>query len=153
MPVGSDPFFAPDGRWIGYTTGNTLYKVSVTGGPALRIADVSPGAIGSWDANGIVLADARGLFRVSSDGGLPEPIRVMGLDPGEQLAFPEPLPGGETVLVTVIPGRTSDAAAVEVRGDPVQMAPEVGSADFAVSSDGFLIYVTGGAPPNARSSG
>ena len=201
LPVGGEPrfpFFSPDGQWIGYTDGNSLKKVSVGGGPPVTIATTGPSAAGSWSAEGIVFADTGGLFRVAPEGGAPEKLR-MELESSEQAAFPEPLPGGGTVLLTVIPSRTSnvtldsianaagaridavdlrtgarktlirggaaaryvptghlvyaaggmlhavafDDETVEVSGDPVQVASETGSYEFAVSSEGTLVYVWG----------
>jgi Tol biopolymer transport system component len=100
------PFFSPDGDWIGYNDGQTLYKVPTAGGTAVSITDVGPGAIGSWGADGIVFADMRGLFRVSPEGGTPEALPTPRLDAGEQASHPEPLPDGRAVLFTVIPTRT-----------------------------------------------
>ena len=111
------PFFSPDGEWIGYNDNQTLYKVPTAGGTASLIAEVGPGVIGSWSAEGIVFADQRGLFRVSPEGGTPESLRMPPLDAGEQASHPEPLPGGRAVLFTVIPSRTILAA---VSGTPAE---------------------------------
>lgn len=100
------PFFSPDGEWIAYNDGQTLYKIPTAGGAAVSIAPVAPGAMGSWSVEGIVFADTRGLFRVSPDGGTPEALRMAQLDAAEQPSYPEVLPGGRAVLFTVIPTRT-----------------------------------------------
>ena len=34
-----NPFFSPDGQWIGYFGSNQIRKVPVTGGPPVRVAD------------------------------------------------------------------------------------------------------------------
>jgi serine/threonine-protein kinase len=111
------PFFSPDGEWIGYNDTQTFYKVPTAGGTAVLIAEVGPGAIGSWSAEGIVFANQRGLFRVSPEGGTPESLRMPQLDAGEQASHPEPLPGGRAVLFTVIPTRTILAG---VSGTPAE---------------------------------
>jgi serine/threonine-protein kinase len=199
LPSGLDPFFSPDGEWIGYTADRGPYKVSVTGGTPVFLTETRPGAIGSWGANGIVLADVNGLFRLSSEGGTPEKLRMADLESTEQASFPEPLPGGEIVVLTVLPTRRAntyvsgaanaagarieavdlrtgarktlvrggaaaryvptghliyaaqgmlyavafDVDRVEVRGDPIPVASDVGSGDFAVSAEGSLVYGMG----------
>jgi serine/threonine-protein kinase len=115
------PFFSPDGEWIGYNDTQTLYKVPTAGGTAVSIAEVGPGAIGSWSAEGIVFADVRGLFRVSPEGGTPEALRMPQLDAGEQASHPEPLPGGRAVLFTVIPTRTISAGVSGTPGERIEV--------------------------------
>jgi serine/threonine-protein kinase len=194
-------FLSPDGRWLGYSTVNSLKKVSIPGGAPVTVATTGPGVVGSWGPDGIVFADVNGLFRVSPDGGTPEQLRMTPLDPGEQISFPELLPGGGSVLITVLPTRTSfvfqgtvespaarieavdlrtgarktlirgggaaryaptghlvysagrtlqavafDIERLEVHGEPVQVTD--GSSEYAMSSDGSLMYATGGASAN-----
>ena len=103
---GSVPFFSPDGRWIGYTTDGALMKVAVTGGPPVQIAEASVGVAGIWGLEHIVFADATGVYRVPGNGGTPEKLPVR-LGPTEQAAFPEVLPGGQVVLLTVLATRTN----------------------------------------------
>ena len=98
------PFFSPDGAWLAYLDAPVLKKISTSGGAPVPIAEIGWAASGHWTADGILLAGARGLFRVPADGGTVEPI-VTELDPGEQVTAPEVLPGGAAVVYTVIPTR------------------------------------------------
>jgi serine/threonine-protein kinase len=98
------PFFSLDGQWIGYI-GDGLRKVAVTGGPSIQLAPAGPGATATWGEEVLILADAKGLFRVPLAGGLPEPVPGGTFPNPEQAAFPEVLPGGSTVLFTAIPTR------------------------------------------------
>ncbi|MEQ1760453.1 MAG: protein kinase [Vicinamibacterales bacterium] len=102
------PFFSPDGEWVFYGVNDGLKKVRAIGGTATRVATTMPGAVGRWTPDGILFTSAAGLFRVDEDGGTPVPLPLATLGPNEQAAFPEPLPGGETVLVTVVPTRASE---------------------------------------------
>jgi serine/threonine-protein kinase len=194
-------FLSPDGQWLGYTRANSVNKISIAGGPPITLATTGPGVVATWGPDGIVFADVNGLFRLSADGGVPEKLPMTALNPGEQITFPELLPGGCCVLVTVLPTRTSfvfqggmaessaaridvidlstgarktlirgggvaryspsghlvysarqtlhaiafDVDRLEVRGEPVQIAEKNASSDYAMSSDGSLIYVAGGA--------
>ena len=36
---GRDPFFSPDGEWVGFRTADALKKVPLGGGAAVRIVD------------------------------------------------------------------------------------------------------------------
>jgi predicted Ser/Thr protein kinase len=106
----NSPFFSPDSRWIAYTTSSsTIRKVPVSGGASVPVTDTGNVAIGAWGTSGIVFADQRGLFLVPADGGraVAVPIR---LGPNEQATFPEVLPGGRVVLVTVIATRSNTPA-------------------------------------------
>jgi len=100
------PFFSPDGDWVGYTDGEGLYKIPVTGGPPVFIADVGEAALASWSTDGIVVGDVGGLARVPANGGPPERVPMPPLDSGEQAAYPELLPGGRAILFTVLPTRS-----------------------------------------------
>ena len=96
------PFFSPDSRSIGYTTGpaadDRIRTISLDGAPPRTLAgDHFPGA--AWGDDGFVYyVDIEGgLYRVSDQGGDPELLVEPGADP--QLRLPEPLPGGKAVLV------------------------------------------------------
>jgi serine/threonine-protein kinase len=110
-PGAGAPFFSPDGQWIGFTDEQTLKRVPIAGGTAVTITEVGPAAFGSWTAEGIVFADMRGLFRVSAEGGTPEPL-LTDLDASEQILFPQVLPERRAILFTVIPTRTNTPGAL-----------------------------------------
>jgi serine/threonine-protein kinase len=115
------PFFSPDGRWIGYTDGQSLLKVPTDGGEPVEIADAGVTAIGSWSDAGIIFASMAGLFQVPSQGGSAVQLEVQ-LGPAEQAVFPQVLPVGGVVLFTVLPRRSntltsSSVGSVEARVD------------------------------------
>jgi eukaryotic-like serine/threonine-protein kinase len=72
-----NPFFSPDGRWIGFFTGEELKKVPVDGGSPIALASglvVSVGA--DWiDGDSILVANFEGALPVwvPSSGGTPHP--------------------------------------------------------------------------------
>jgi Tol biopolymer transport system component len=69
------PFWSPDSRWIGFRQGTKLKKVQVSGGPPVDICDLSYFGGGTWNADGtIIFGSDKGLFRVSDQGGKPEPL-------------------------------------------------------------------------------
>jgi predicted Ser/Thr protein kinase len=99
-----DPFFSPDGQWIGFFANGKLKKISVQGGAAVTLCDAPNEHGGSWGEDGnIVFAPSprAGLSRVSEAGGTPQPLTQLDEQKGE-LTHRDPLmlPGGQAVLFT-----------------------------------------------------
>jgi Tol biopolymer transport system component/predicted Ser/Thr protein kinase len=96
------PFFSPDGQWIAFFANNKLKKVSVEGGAAIALCDISSARGGSWGEDGNIiaeLANTGGLSRIPSTGGAPSPVTELA--PGEGThRWPQILPGGKAVLFT-----------------------------------------------------
>jgi len=100
------PFFSPDGEWIGYLSlaDNKLKKVSINGGPPVRLCDVSGDSVvgASWGVDDTIVYGAReggkGIMRVSASGGIPKL-----LIPRDKEIFYHPrlLPGGKSVMFTL----------------------------------------------------
>ena len=51
----ADPFFSPDGQWIGFFADQKLKKISVQGGPAVTLCDVSDPRGASWGQDGWII--------------------------------------------------------------------------------------------------
>ena len=67
-----DPFWSPDGQWIGFFAANTLKKVRISSGLTQVIArDVSTIGGASWNTEGTILfvSNVGGLSRVAAQGG------------------------------------------------------------------------------------
>ncbi len=77
-PRSFNPFFSPDGEWVGYLDFDTvtLNKVSIHGGPAIVLCEVDSDLDGaSWSVDDTIIFGTRpasGLWRVSAGGGEPE---------------------------------------------------------------------------------
>lgn len=100
---GSEPFFSPDGQWIGFFAPPQIKKISVHGGAAMTIAsslNYVPGA--SWSDDGSIVLEPGTTFplmRLPVAGGAYLPITKLGL--GEIThRWPQTLPGGEAILYT-----------------------------------------------------
>ena len=96
-----NPFFSPDGQWIGFFAGNELKKVSISGGAPVSLCEVTNPFGASWgDDNRIIFStfEGRRLLWTSASGGIPQ---VFAEKPS---SFPEILPGGKAVLVLDSPG-------------------------------------------------
>ncbi len=103
---GGEPFFSPDGEWVAFFESNTgLQRVRVSGGAPLTVV-VNAGRQmgGSWGTDGrIIFADGVGLFTVAADGGAAQLLASPATARGEvRYAWPQILPGGRTVLFTIL---------------------------------------------------
>ena len=81
-----DPFFSPDGQWIGFFADGKLKKISVQGGGAVTLCDPPDDRGGSWGDDGTIVftPDNRiALSRVSSAGGTPQPLTSLDKQIGE----------------------------------------------------------------------
>ena len=97
----SAPFFSPNGQWVGFTAEGSLKKISVSGGTALTLCDLSGAAGASWGPNDTIFfaASRGGLRRVPAAGGTSEEVTVLDQESGENThRFPQLLPGSEWVL-------------------------------------------------------
>jgi Tol biopolymer transport system component len=108
---GYDPFFSPDGQWIGYFSGHALYKTSVQGGSPTMLAVLSVNSAfgASWGEDGnviTVLGSNQSLARVPTTSGPPSSLLKLG--PGENAhRWPQVLPGGAGVIFTTSSSATS----------------------------------------------
>ncbi len=112
------PFFSPDGEWVAFFAAGKLQKISVDGGSAITLCDVSTAVGGSWGEDGNIVAalssTGGALSRIPAAGGAPTPLTQ--LTQGEVThRWPQILPGGKAVLFTSsTSGFASDAANIEV---------------------------------------
>ncbi len=74
------PFFSPDGRWIGFFGGGELKRVSADGGRPTTLAQVTEPVGGMWlDDGRIIVAEAQGfrLTEVPAAGGVPRLLHAL----------------------------------------------------------------------------
>jgi serine/threonine-protein kinase len=98
-----NPFFSPDGQWVGFIARGKLKKISVTGGAPITLCDAHRFQMGAtWAPDDTIIfrrRQTRGLCRVSASGGPPEVLTSPDVTKGEQdHKWPEILPGGRAVL-------------------------------------------------------
>jgi Tol biopolymer transport system component/predicted Ser/Thr protein kinase len=112
----TDPFFSPDGRWIGFFADAKIKKISVQGGAAVTLSDAPVLKWGaSWGEDGNIIlggTPGSGLSRLAGAGGAPQPLALTRLD-ALGLRWPQILPGGAFVLFTAVSG------ALEYQNDSV----------------------------------
>jgi len=119
---GTNPFFSPDGRWIGFwvddtlKVGGTLKKVPAAGGPVTTITDGAQYLGAAWVPDDtIVYAGAENeLWRVAADGG--PATQVTRRAEGELVhAWPQVLPGDAAIVYTIWNNSGFEGGRVAVR--------------------------------------
>ena len=141
----SNPFFSPDGQWLGFFAEGKLKKVPVAGGDPQTLADVVNPVGASWSAGSILVAPyGSPIQRINDAGGALE--TVARLQPTEILqSWPDWLPGGQSALFTT--SFADGQAAVVVQGPRPTDRHEILRAPAAMpryEATGHLIYLAGG---------
>jgi serine/threonine protein kinase len=122
------PFFSPDGKWIGYwsQTDFQLKRIAVGGGAPEVICNTGSSFGGaSWDFEDIIVysdLSGGGVMRVSANGGTPEYLirrKPKWEMSGERFVYPQLLPGGESVLFTKLVQR-KDSASARIMVQPLE---------------------------------
>jgi serine/threonine-protein kinase len=140
------PFFSPDGQWVGYWHASQLKKVSVSGGAPVTVCAWSgrggPPYGATWAADNTILlgSGATGIWRVSGNGGTPEPI--ITVDAGQQVSGPQLLPDGRTVLFTLAHTASWDEAQIVVQSldNGTRRTLVTGGTDGRYLPTGHLVY-------------
>jgi len=99
----ANPFFSPDGKWVGFFAGGRLKKIALSGGQPVTLCDAPNGRGETWSTDdSIYFTPTAGsaVWRVSAMGGTPE--EVTKRQKGEfSHRWPHVLPDGKTILFTV----------------------------------------------------
>jgi serine/threonine-protein kinase len=146
----TEPFFSPDGQWLGFFAGGKLKKVLVSGGAVLTLGDAgvpSPGA--SWGSQGMIVfapSLVGVLQQVSDAGGTPQPLTRR--EKGEvSHRWPEFLPGGKAVLFAAGATNTNwtnAQVAVQSVGTGERRNLVQGGMYPRYAPSGHLVYARGG---------
>ncbi|NIN71747.1 MAG: hypothetical protein GTO46_07405 [Gemmatimonadetes bacterium] len=141
-----DPFFSPDGRWVGFSAENKLKKVALEGGSPLPITGNPSQSGATWTVDDIIIfapEPESGLWRVPAAGGAAEPITQ--IDAGSDTiahSWPVALPGKKAILVTV--AREAHPPSIAVLSlETGELKPVRESATHArYAKSGHLLYST-----------
>ena len=147
-----NPFFSPDGQWVGFFAGGELRKVALSGGPPVSITKVNGRLRGAhWGVDGAIVYGsddrASGLFRVSSGGGDPKPLTTPeNPGAGQDHVLPLVLPNGRGVVFTqTVFNREEDfqLLVLDLRSGAIKpLLSGVGRARYV--SSGRLVYAKSG---------
>ena len=149
---GRDPFFSPDGKWIGFFADGKMKKIAVQGGAPVVLCDAREARGGSWEEDGNIvfaLNFVGALSRVPADGGTPQPVTK--LQGAAVHRWPQPLPGSEAVLFTLsassVAFEDASIAAVSLKTGEIKTLVRgyFGRYLPTGNSTGHLVYVHEGA--------
>ncbi len=140
----SNPFFSPDGQWLGFFQDGQLKRIPVGGGASVRISAATSLFGASWEADDTILfGQPAGILRVSANGG--EPKVVIPVGEGERVYGPRFLPDGDTVLFS---STTTDWVETQIVAQSLSRRTRTvlgpGHAARYLAS-GHLVYVQGNA--------
>jgi len=134
--------FSPDGEWIAYASGGQLKKIPRRGGAPVMLSDSAGGRPAWLDDGTIVYADqvATRLFRVSSDGGVPERL-LAAQDVGRGIGQLIPLPNARALLFTGLRPTLTDSDLMLLDLQTGEISTLVAGAGWgAYSQTGHLLY-------------
>ena len=142
-----NPFFSPDGQWLGFFARGGLKKILVNGGAALTLDNNSGSPRGAaWSSQGMIVfspAPTGPLRQVLEAGGASQPLTHLGTGEATH-RWPAFLPGGQTLLFNAGNGPNLKIA-VRVSGTGEQREPMSLSASHPhYAPSGHLIYAQNG---------
>jgi serine/threonine-protein kinase len=114
-----NPFFSPDGQWIGIVTPSALLKVPSNGGTALTLAQISRSRGATWTTDDSIIVAAApnsGLARIPASGGTLTPLTTLDAARGEVThRWPQYVAGHDVVIFTAHTNTTGgfDGATIE----------------------------------------
>ncbi len=141
---GRAPFFSPDGNWVGFWADGYLKKVSLHGGAPQNICEAATVG-GAWGADNTIVfvrwIAGDGLFRIQADGSNPQRlVELTDIAPLNWYCWPQILPDGKTILITVSAGwRTTQIALVSTETRTIQYLIK-GGGYARYSPTGHIVY-------------
>ena len=145
----SHPFFAPDGRWVGFFADGKLKKIAAAGGATSILADAPAPGGAAWGADGRIAfagTAAGGLTLVSGDGGSTTALPAPRADRGElRHLAPSWLPSGGllfTIASSPEPNAPGELAAIAPQGREWTTV-RGGVTRSALAAPGYLLLSNG----------
>jgi len=144
---GSNPFWSPDSRYVGFAQDQSLKKIDIQGGPSVTVASpVVNMRGGAWNPDGVILYatnDASGtIYRVSSAGGAP--VKASAPDVGDVNGhrYPVFLPDQKHFLYTAPNAQAPFAVRAGSLDEPGKPGKEVARAySNAMYADRHIFYL------------
>ena len=146
----SSPVFSPDGDWVAFQVKRAgsyeLRRVSTLGGEPETLCRLPNLAVGaSWGPKGTILFGtlAGGIYSVSEQGGMPEPVTTPELGVEWLHRSPVFLPGGEEMLFVIDYEGVQFEVALRslTSGHQETLLPGATSARYL--APGFVVYTKG----------
>ncbi len=140
-------FVSPDGKWVAFTAGGKLKKVSVEGGSPIELTSTGWGG-GCWLPDGAIVftqAYNSGLWKLAPGGGTPTKLTEPDKSRAELAHWwPQLLPDGKTLLFTNF-STPVDRAHIEVQSLETGKRKTVleGAVYARYVNTGHLLFVRG----------
>jgi serine/threonine-protein kinase len=139
------PFFSPDGKWLGFIVGRRLMKMAVEGGAPVVVGEVDDGQGASWlSSDQIVVESKSHLAVIPVAGGSPRVFTQLDTARGEvEQRWPLALLDGNTILYSSSTGSlpTSRLGVATLSDGKSEVLNVSGTSPLGVI-DGELIYVS-----------
>ncbi len=138
------PFWSPDSRTIAFAAGGRLKKVEASGGAPKDIGDAQGFAGGAWNSEGtIVFGSAKGLYRVSAEGGKLEAITTVE-KPETGHFWPSFLPDGRHYVYLAWSAEAGNRAVFAgTLGSKEKARLMAAESNAAYASPGYLVFHRG----------
>ena len=139
----TNPFWSPDGRWIGYFVAHRVFKINIDGGSPVPVATMArecapPACGGAWTSDGRILMSngVAGILMVPEEGGTPIDL----LTPGENEHFHQMylFPEGGGFVFNVDPDSGSDR--FDAWNGERRVVVEENAAVMGYSPSGHVVY-------------
>lgn len=134
------PFFSPDGEWLGFVAEGRIRKVRLDGGPAITVSTVGIHVTGaSWGPDDvIVFATPAGLWQVPAGGGDPRLVAASDIR-GPSYRWPAVLPDGGAAVFTKVDRARHQLTAVSLETGALQSLGLEGTNPLFVAP-GYLVF-------------
>ena len=151
--TGTDPFFAPDGKRLGFWAEGALKVIGIEGGSPVTLVQGAADRGATWTPDDTIIYSPGpdvGLFRVAATGGTPQVVaKPDGTKRERSYRWPQILPGGDAVLFTIAGSDilSFDEARIAVRSLRTGEQHELlrGGSFPAYAAPGYLLYARAGA--------
>ena len=139
----AQPFWSPDGKWVGFFARGKLKKAAVAGGSPQVLADAPLPRGGTWNARGDILFNPTSfvpIHRTTAGGGPATPLQLaVPFDTQDRRqSFPRFLPDGRHFLFATGPS----IAVGSIDSPDVKEIASIPS--IATYADGHLLFVRDG---------
>ena len=140
----SYPFWAPDGRALGFFAQGLVKRVDLTGGAPQVLANAAVPRGGTWGRDGVVVfgAGTSGLTQVPAAGGTPTALTRPATGEGDH-RWPQFLPDGRHFLFFAIGTPSRIAAGSLDGGEPTRVLTIAAGAAY-YAPPGYLLLVSQG---------
>lgn len=149
--LAADPFFSPNGQWIGFFAGGKLKKVAAQGGAPVTLCDAPNSRRGSWAEDGAIVFSSNSiLMRVSDAGGMPQSVaKTSDLGDLTGAYYPSVLPRSGAILFerTAAGSFNAEDAEISVFSPGTRQVKVLHHGGYAANymptstSSGHLVYI------------